>query len=110
MAKDLGLDKPPPSDCPESEKANRIRTWLNCYCVDESHSIQYGKLPTIRYDDFLARSLISWYNSSPCNTAYDVHLCGYVEILSVIAGWRSAVSKSPEMPVSLLLYARNTLH
>ena len=98
MAKDLGLDQPPKGDISESEKANRIRTWLNCYCVDESHSIQYGKLPTIRYDDYLARSLILWYNSSPCNTPYDVHLCGYVEILTVIAGWRSAVSKSPDIP------------
>ncbi|KAH6918647.1 hypothetical protein BKA70DRAFT_1366816 [Coprinopsis sp. MPI-PUGE-AT-0042] len=103
MAKDLGLDQPPPGDCSESEKANRIRTWLNCYCVDESHSIQYGKLPTIRYDDFLARSLIAWYNSSPCNTPYDVHLCGYVEILSVMAGWRSTVSKSPEMPAEAVI-------
>ncbi|KIK59748.1 hypothetical protein GYMLUDRAFT_44187 [Collybiopsis luxurians FD-317 M1] len=91
MAQELELNLPPPPDCDEREALNRTRTWLNCYCVDGSHAIQFGKLPMLRLDDYMARTSQDWYRSSPMNTAYDVHLCAYVQILILMAEWRSAM-------------------
>ncbi|KAF5391352.1 hypothetical protein D9757_002023 [Collybiopsis confluens] len=89
MAQELGLHLPPPSDCEEREALNRTRTWLNCYCVDGSHAIQFGKKPMLSLDDFMARTSQDWYRSSHMNTPYDVHLCAYVQILLLMAKWRS---------------------
>ncbi|KAJ4488126.1 fungal-specific transcription factor domain-containing protein [Lentinula aciculospora] len=91
MALELELHLPPPSDCDEREALNRTRTWLNCYCVDGSHAIQFGKMPMLRLDDYMARTCQDWYRSSPMNTPYDVHLVAYVRILLIMAKWRSIV-------------------
>ncbi|KAJ3726150.1 fungal-specific transcription factor domain-containing protein [Lentinula raphanica] len=93
MALELELHLPPPSDCDEREALNRTRTWLNCYCVDGSHAIQFGKMPMLRLDDYMARTSQDWYRSSPMNTPYDVHLVAYVQILIIMAKWRSVVQR-----------------
>ncbi|KAF9069929.1 fungal-specific transcription factor domain-containing protein [Rhodocollybia butyracea] len=89
MALELELNLPPPPHCDEREALNRTRTWLNCYCVDGSHAIQFGKMPMLRLDDYMARTTQDWYRSSPLNTPYDVHLCAYVQILLIMCKWRS---------------------
>lgn len=89
MALELELNLPPPPDCEEREALNRTRTWLNCYCVDGSHAIQFGKIPMLRLDDYMARISKDWYRSSSMNTAYDVHLCAYVQIILMMSKWRS---------------------
>ncbi|KJA20235.1 hypothetical protein HYPSUDRAFT_68639 [Hypholoma sublateritium FD-334 SS-4] len=88
MAIELELNQPPPPTCDEREALNRTRTWLNCFCVDGSHATQYGKLPMLSLDDYLARNSREWYRSSPLNTPYDIHLCAYVQILMQLAHWR----------------------
>jgi transcriptional regulatory protein LEU3 len=95
MATELGLNQPPPPDCDEREALNRTRTWLNCYCVDGSHATQFGKLPMLSLDDYLARTSRNWYKESPLNTPYDVHLCAYVQILIHMAKWRTYLRDNP---------------
>lgn len=91
MALELELNFAPPPDCDEREALNRTRTWLNCYCADGSHAIQFGKMPMLRLDDYVARTSQDWYRSSSMNTAYDVHLCAYVQIILIMSKWRSVV-------------------
>jgi len=93
MAIELGLDQPPPTSCSEREKLNRTRTWLTCYCVDASHAIQFGKIPMLRLDDYVARTSRDWYKCSPMNMPFDVHICAYVQILVSMAEWRSTVGE-----------------
>ncbi|TFK42647.1 fungal-specific transcription factor domain-containing protein [Crucibulum laeve] len=92
MAMELELNQPPPAGCDEREGLNRTRTWLNCYCVDGSHAIQFGKQPMLRLDDYVARKSRNWYKLSPMNTAFDVHLCAYVQIIILMAEWRHAMN------------------
>ncbi|KAF8654088.1 hypothetical protein AX16_003621 [Volvariella volvacea WC 439] len=92
MAMELQLNQPPIHNCGERERLNRVRTWLNCYCVDGSHAIQFGKLPMLRLDDYMAAHSQDWYKSSPLNISYDVHLCAYVEILIFMSGWRTTTA------------------
>lgn len=96
MALELKLDEPPPGNFTEQEARNRTRTWLNCYCVDGSHAIQFGKIPMLRLDDYLARNSGEWYKS-PHNSPYDVHLCAYVQIIIIIAKWRSQTTKNTQL-------------
>lgn len=93
MAMELKLNQPPPPELSERERLNQVRTWLNCYCVDGSHAIQFGKMPMLRLDDFLARSSTHWYRSSSMNTPLDVHLVAYVQILLIMAKWRAIVTE-----------------
>lgn len=100
MAMELGLNQPPPDPCDGREALNRTRTWLNCYCVDGSHAIQFGKMPMLPLDDYLARTSRNWYKSSPMNTPFDVHLCAYVQIILIMAQWRQANSACLKHPGS----------
>ncbi|KAJ7740684.1 fungal-specific transcription factor domain-containing protein [Mycena maculata] len=93
MAIELGLNQPPPPLCDERESLNRTRTWLNCYCVDASHAIQFGKMPMLGLDDYVARSSQDWYKSSKLNGPFDVHLCAYVNIILLMAEWRRTAEK-----------------
>lgn len=95
MAIELELHRPPPLIYDERERLNRMRTWLNCYCVDGSHAIQFGKMPMLCLDDYLARHSRGWYKSSPMNLPYDVHLTAYVHIIIIVAKWRSAMAEGP---------------
>ncbi|TFK29876.1 hypothetical protein FA15DRAFT_663164 [Coprinopsis marcescibilis] len=92
MALALDLHQPPPLLCSEQDQLNRVRTWLNCYCVDGSHAIQFGKMSMLQLEDYHARSAADWYKSSQKNTPFDVHLCAYVRILAVMSEWRTATS------------------
>ncbi|PFH54414.1 hypothetical protein AMATHDRAFT_53408 [Amanita thiersii Skay4041] len=91
MAIELKLDQPPPESCDMPERMNRVRTWLNCYCADGSHAIQFGKMPMLRLDDYLARNSRFWFRSSPQQLPYDVHLCAYVQLIVLMAEWRSMI-------------------
>ncbi|THU99310.1 hypothetical protein K435DRAFT_751881 [Dendrothele bispora CBS 962.96] len=91
MALELDLHHPPPPHCDKREALNRVRTWLNCYCVDGSHAIQFGKMPMLRLDDWMARTTQEWYKESPMNLPFDVHLCAYVQIILIMAQWRSLI-------------------
>ncbi|TFK55165.1 hypothetical protein OE88DRAFT_1006449 [Heliocybe sulcata] len=80
LATELRLNQPQPSTSPAA--LNNTRTWLNVFCVDASHATQYGKLPMVRLqDDYVARHSAGWWQSSERNLHYDIHLCGYVDLL-----------------------------
>jgi len=91
MAIELELNQLPPSICDERESLNRVRTWLNCYCADGSHAIQFGKMPMLRLDDYLARNSRNWYKTSPLNTPYDVYLCAHVQMVLHMANWSISI-------------------
>ncbi|KDR81549.1 hypothetical protein GALMADRAFT_134980 [Galerina marginata CBS 339.88] len=91
MAIELGLNQPPPPSCDEREALNRTRTWLNCYCVDGSHAIQFGKMPMLPPDDYLARNSRHWYKSSALNTPFDVHLCAFVQMIIHMVIWMADI-------------------
>ncbi|KAJ7709979.1 fungal-specific transcription factor domain-containing protein, partial [Mycena rosella] len=95
MAIELGLHQPPPPLCGERESLNRTRVWLNCYCVDASHAIQFGKMPMLGLDDYVARTSRDWYQSSSLNMngPFDVHLCAYVSFILLMAEWRRTVEE-----------------
>ncbi|KII88984.1 hypothetical protein PLICRDRAFT_53481 [Plicaturopsis crispa FD-325 SS-3] len=93
MAMELGLNQLP-SDGDEREQLNRARTWLNCWCADISHATQFGKIPTLQLDDYMARHSRYWYKSSRHNIDFDIYLCAHVEFLMVTADFRSAVRDS----------------
>ncbi|RXW24157.1 hypothetical protein EST38_g1742 [Candolleomyces aberdarensis] len=110
MAMELKLNQPPPSGLTERERLNYTRTWLNCYCVDGSHAIQFGKMPMLRLDDYLARSSANWYRSSQMNTAFDVHLVAYVQILLLMAQWKSIVAQQLENGSTEIVEAAIRMH
>ncbi|KAJ6502622.1 hypothetical protein C8R45DRAFT_626817 [Mycena sanguinolenta] len=101
MAMELGLNQPP-SHCDERESLNRTRTWLNCYCVDASHAIQFGKVPMLGLDDYIARTSRDWYRSSSLNSPFDVHLCAYVHIILLMAEWRRNVAAKTQFSIDTL--------
>ncbi|KAF8212315.1 hypothetical protein K438DRAFT_1566839 [Mycena galopus ATCC 62051] len=109
MAMELGLNQPPPPLCDERESLNRTRTWLNCYCVDASHAIQFGKMPMLELDDYIARTSRDWYQSSSLNGPFDVHLCAYVHIILLMAEWRRNVAAKTLDNATLAIQAQENL-
>ncbi|KAJ6596817.1 fungal-specific transcription factor domain-containing protein [Mycena vulgaris] len=113
MAIELGLNQPNPPTCDERERLNRTRTWLNCYCVDASHAIQFGKMPMLGLDDYVARTSQEWYQSSSLNlnSPFDVHLCAYVSIILLMAKWRRTVEERKKKPdiIASAIEAQNKL-
>ncbi|KAF9219872.1 hypothetical protein BS17DRAFT_716196 [Gyrodon lividus] len=92
LGKEIGLHLPPVDSLPEREQLNRTRVWLNCFCADASYSVQSAKLPMIPRDDYVARTSRDWYKSSPSNIAWDIHLCWYVHMLTVMLEYLEEVS------------------
>jgi len=99
----LGNTNPEPG-MSEREHLNRIRTWLNCYCVDWSHATQFGKPAMISVDDFTARSCREWYRSSSYSLAIDVHLVAYVEILRTMGHFKKEMAR-PSLCIEEILNA-----
>lgn len=90
MAQEIGLDKPQTSTNIR-ENINRTRTWINTYCVDGSHATQFGKMPMIKYDDYVVRkNARTWYMSLD-NSPYDICLCGYAELLHEMLKFRRTI-------------------
>ena len=92
----------------EREHLNRMRTWLNCYCVDASHATQFGKPAMISAEDAAALGAREWYRSSRMSLAIDVHLVAYVELLHTMRSFRRDVA-TPRSLVSLLIHRATML-
>lgn len=80
------------SDLAHRHYMNRIRTWLNCYCVDASHATQFGKPAMLDVDDYVASTCRNWY-LMPRNLSIDVHLVAYVELLKLVRCFRIEVGR-----------------
>lgn len=116
IAQEIGLDKCP-TEASERESINRVRTWLNCYCVDASHAAQFGKMNMVKLDDHLVRNNVrEWYKSIQSGP-YDIGLCGYADMLLVLSKFRMSVGfsnelsqKFSEVRSSLFFHVRAILH
>lgn len=95
MALELGLHHHPPAGLPERERLNRTRTWLNLFCVDGAHATMFGKQPMSSLNDVVSRSSFNWYKASALTLPYDIHLCGYVDILYIMTRFRDTVGHDP---------------
>jgi hypothetical protein len=62
--------------------------------VDASHAIQFGKVPMLELDDYIAHSSRDWYQSSNLNGPFDVHLCAYVSLILLMVEWRIVSAKT----------------
>lgn len=98
MGLELKLHEHPPPGTDDRECANRIRTWLNCFCVDGAHATAFGKLPMSSLDDAVSRSCTDWYRSSRFNLPFDLQLVAYVDIIALMAQFRKAVKRFEEHP------------
>ncbi|KIJ64215.1 hypothetical protein HYDPIDRAFT_90630, partial [Hydnomerulius pinastri MD-312] len=92
LGRELGLHLPPETAVPAREQLNRTRAWLNCFCLDISYSMQTAKTSMMSADDYIARTSRDWYMSSPMNIAWDIQLCWYAHILSVVLEYRTEVA------------------
>lgn len=90
MAIEIGLDKPSHvSDI--RENLNRTRTWINCFCVDTSHATQFGKMPTVKINDYVVRtSARTWYMSLD-SAPYDIGFCAFAELLLHMVEYRRSI-------------------
>lgn len=96
LAQELGLDKPQTGPNIR-QNINRTRAWLNTYCVDGSHATQFGKMPMVKLDDYIVRtSARSWYKSVD-SAPYDIGLCGYAELLMLMARFRQTLGSSDDL-------------
>ena len=58
-----------------------------------SHATQFGKMPLLKMDDYMALMSRDWYKSSSMNLAIDIHLSAYVQMLAIMARFRGDVSQ-----------------
>lgn len=90
MAQEIGLDRPQTS-ADIRENLNRTRTWINAVCVDGSHATLFGKMPMIKFDDYLVRRNVRTWYMSHNNTPYDIALCAYAELLLDMLKFRNTI-------------------
>ena len=76
---------------------NRVRTWLNCFCVDSSQAAQCGKMSMVKSDDHLVRTSVRHWYKSPDNAPYDIGLCAYAEMLSLLSEFRKSTGLANEL-------------
>lgn len=103
----------PLSERHERERLNRVRTWLNCWNVDRSSGVQFGK-PTGLLEDEAVRGAKEWcrralppYNEPRDSQSsqgkdgeaeirvgdrFDVHLVAYTELLRVMSRFHERVA------------------
>ncbi|KZS89470.1 hypothetical protein SISNIDRAFT_458664 [Sistotremastrum niveocremeum HHB9708] len=75
------------------ERNNRFRTWLVCYNLDKSTSLQFGKPSGIREDAAVERSAV--WCKGPYNLSYDLHTAGHNALLRCMGRYHELVSSSP---------------
>ncbi|KIJ22679.1 hypothetical protein M422DRAFT_196896, partial [Sphaerobolus stellatus SS14] len=83
----------PLSERHERERMNRTRTWLNCWNVDRSSAVQFGK-PTGLEEDETVRGAKAWYRSGinkASGDKYDVHLVAFTELLMIMTRFHERV-------------------
>lgn len=96
LAIELNLCSPSlPGRLDEREQLNRMRTWLNCFCVDACSATQTGKMPMLEAEDCITRTSREWYRSSALNLAIDVHLVAHVEMQRVMGRFRKETESAP---------------
>jgi hypothetical protein len=104
LATDLNLHQPsfvkPQSEKHEREMLNKARVWLICCNLDRSTAAQFGKPSTIK-EHYILRHAKDWYKKSKYNHPYDIHLCGYSELLQIVAKFHGEIFSDPSSPTGL---------
>ncbi|EJD43975.1 hypothetical protein AURDEDRAFT_185270 [Auricularia subglabra TFB-10046 SS5] len=104
IAMDLNLHQPsrakPVDEMHAREILNCTRTWLICFNIDRSASTQFGKCATLPSEDPVVRASKEWYQSSPYNHPYDVHLCAYVQLLRLMTQFHDIVQDKGAMTMN----------
>ncbi|KAH7086642.1 hypothetical protein BKA62DRAFT_243932 [Auriculariales sp. MPI-PUGE-AT-0066] len=99
VATDVGLYKPQQlpaaNELLEREALNRTRTWIVCFCLDESMSVHYGRPATISRDDSVVKNSWDWWKTNCERYAHphDVHLLLFVDLLRAL---RAALDKGQQ--------------
>ncbi|THH29923.1 hypothetical protein EUX98_g4273 [Antrodiella citrinella] len=105
IAMSLGLDEPnsmkPKNEQHARELLNRTRTWLAVFNFDRSIGSLYGKPPAISNTNYLAVHSDKWWNNSPYNTGFDVHVAAHNAGLRVLADFWSKVHSNSNNPTGL---------
>ncbi|KAF6756613.1 fungal-specific transcription factor domain-containing protein [Ephemerocybe angulata] len=104
LATDLNLHQTPTakatSEKQEREQLNKARVWMTCFNLDRSTATQFGKPSTIK-EDFVVRNAKDWYKKSEYNLSYDIHLCGFSELLQILSKFHDRIFSDPSSPSGL---------
>ncbi|KAF7373049.1 hypothetical protein MSAN_00512400 [Mycena sanguinolenta] len=104
LATDLNLHQAPidvainSNETEQRELLNRTRVWMICFNLDRSAATQSGKPPTIKPDSRMKRRSDDWYQMSPYNSVYDMHLCAFTGLLLIVADFHHDVFFDPSTP------------
>jgi hypothetical protein len=103
---DLNLHRPctvkPLDEMHERELLNRTRVWLNCFNLDRSTGLQYGKAPVIPNTDFIANHSEGWWKCSAHNLIqFDIRICAYNAQLRAMATFWGKIHSDPYHPTGL---------
>jgi len=83
----------PLSEKHERERLNRVRTFLNCWNVDRSSAVQFGRPVGLQDDGEGVLGAKTWYRSGGRNDKYDVHLVAFTELLRIMGRFHDRVGE-----------------
>ncbi|EIN06539.1 hypothetical protein PUNSTDRAFT_72698 [Punctularia strigosozonata HHB-11173 SS5] len=108
IAMDLNLHVPPQTkpqnERQEREVLNRTRAWMLCFNQDRSTATQFGKPWTIK-EDYIIRNAGDFYKTSRFNSPYDIHMCGYNQLLRLLGRVHSDIYSDPSSPLGINQHA-----
>ncbi|KAG8716746.1 hypothetical protein FRC09_015285 [Ceratobasidium sp. 395] len=99
MAVELHLHLPAAGTSTDGERErdhlNKERTWLICFNMIQSGSIQFG-WPSMAGENGGMRDLRGWYKLSKHNTTMDIHLTAYTQIRSIVSRFLANIPPNHE--------------
>lgn len=82
------------------ELINRTRVWMICFNLDKSTATQFGKPSTLK-EDRIIREGPEWYNRSPANDPFDIHLVAYSSLMRVLTRFHAEIFNEPDSATGL---------
>ena len=82
------------------ELINRTRVWMICFNLDKSTATQFGKPSTLK-EDRIIREGPEWYNRSPSNDPFDIHLVAYSSLMRVLTRFHAEIFIEPDSATGL---------
>ncbi|KAK0214503.1 hypothetical protein IW262DRAFT_1466262 [Armillaria fumosa] len=74
----------------EREYLNQVCIWKFCHLLDQIIALRFGK-PWMMKKDPIIHHPGGWYRQSQSNLDYDVYLCGYNDLMHIVAGFYQEV-------------------
>ncbi|VDB86073.1 unnamed protein product [Peniophora sp. CBMAI 1063] len=104
IATDLNLhmysSRKPKNEAEARELINRTRVWMICFNLDKSTATQFGKPSTLK-EDRIIREGPEWYNRSPSNDPFDIHLVAYSSLMRVLTRFHAEIFIEPDSSTGL---------